>query len=370
MLLLIVPLLFINRDKDAISEQENRPLSGRPSIFSNGSLNKKIFTDTENYLNDRIGFRDNLIACNALIQYHIFNRMENGKRYRLGPDGEFNIIENDMLETYQHLNLLSDKKLASITDNFQTVNDYLKEHDCDFYYMQCYDKQTIYPEYFPTSVNQYGEISRTDQLIKALQENTDVKVIDPRNLFMESKEKYEVYSKYSDPVHWTPRGAFIGYNLVMDTLNSQNPTPFKVLSEDDFNISITDQGMCFYNGVKRENFSEEFERKNTDAVLDENYKDEHPVLKDYKTYHFTNKNAQNDTKVMIIGNSFIVNYLMDDFAESFGETLMVWDDIGKDFPEWFREYQPDIVIFEMVERYNSYSGIKKCAKEIKKLSAS
>ncbi len=243
---------------------------------------------------------------------------------------------------------------------------YLKENNCEFYYMQCWDKQSIYPEYFPTSVNQYGDISRTDQILETLQTKTDIKVVPLKQDFIDNKPIYEVHSKYGDPVHWTPRGAFIGYTKVMEALNEGRDVPFKVLTEDDFNITTTDQGMSFYGGVRRSNYSEDFQRKETNAVLDESYKEQHPVFEDLDIYHFTNDKAGNDTKVMIVGNSFIVNCLMEDFAESFGETLMVWNDINANFTDWTNEYQPDIVIFEMVERYASYGKVKKAAKKIKK----
>ncbi len=367
-LMLIVPLVFLNRDPEAISEQENRPLTGLPRIIRNGSVNTKITSEIEDYLDDRIGFRNELISTNAKMQYRLFNRMENGNRYRLGPDGEFHIIENDMLPTYQHLNLFTEDEVDSYTKSFQTVANYLKENNCEFYYMQCWDKQSIYPEYFPTSVNQYGDISRTDQILEALQTKTDIKVVPLKQDFIDNKPIYEVYSKYGDPVHWTPRGAFIGYTKVMEALNEGRDVPFKVLAEDDFNITTTDQGMSFYGGVRRSNYSEDFQRKETNAVLDESYKEQHPVFADLDIYHFTNDKAGNDTKVMIVGNSFIVNYLMEDFAESFGETLMVWNDINANFTDWTNEYQPDIVIFEMVERYASYGKVKKAAKKIKKLN--
>ena len=365
MAMLTIPPVLINRDPDAISEQENRPLASVPSLVKNGKINTGIASDIESYLDDRIGLRKILISANGLLQYHVFGRMENGSRYRLGPDGEFNIIENSMIETYQHFNLFDDEKLEKNVDSFQTVSDYLEARNCEFYYMQCWDKQSIYPEYFPTSVIQYGDISRTDQLITALQEKTDLNIIPLKNVFIENKTDYEVYSKYGDPVHWTQRGAFIGYTELMKELNKNHD--FKVLKEDDFDITITDQGMSFYGGVKRSNYSEDFKLKNASAVPDENYLDEHEVFDGIKVYHYTNDNAGNDTRVMIVGNSFIVNYLMEDLAESFGDMLMVWNDIGENFPEWVDEYQPDIVIFEMVERYASYGKLNKAAKTIKSM---
>ncbi len=365
-LMLILPVLAINRNPDAISEKENRPLTELPKIVKEGSINKEITTDIENYINDRIGFRDILISANALLQYHVFGRMEDGTRYRLGPDGEFNIIENDMVETYQHMNLFSEEEVAEITSDFKTLSDTLADKGCKFYYMQCWDKQSIYPEYFPNSVLQYGDVSRTDQVLTSLADSTDVKVIPLKEKFISEKSNYEVYSKYGDPVHWTPRGALIGYTEVMNALNEDSDTPFKVLTDDDFNITMTDQGMGFYGGVKRSNFSEAFKIKAPHAVMDENYDEEHEAFDGYRTYHFVNKDAGNDKKVLIICNSFIVNYLKEDFAESFGDTLVVWHDVNKKLPKWIDDYNPDIVIYEMVERYVAYDQLHKAAKAMRK----
>lgn len=366
--MLVVPLITLNRSADAISEQENRPLTERPKLIRDGAINTGITSEIESYLDDRIGFRNELISANAIMQYKVFDRMENGNRYRLGPDGEFHIIENNMLKDYQHLNLFSEKKLGSYVNSFQTVKDYLEGRGCEFYYMQCWDKQSIYPEYFPTSVNQYGDISRTDQLMTGLLNETDINVVPLKQVFIDNKPAYEVYSKYGDPVHWTQRGAFIGYTELMNALNKDREDKFKVLTEDDFDITVTDQGMSFYGGVRRSNFSEDFKRKATYAVLDEGYKESHPVFDGIKVYHYTNDEAGNDKKVMIVGNSFIVNYLMEDLAESFGETLMVWDDIDTDSLAWIEEYDPDIVIFEMVERYAAYGKVKKAADSIKEMN--
>jgi hypothetical protein len=183
---------------------------------------------------------------------------------------------------------------------------------------------------------------------------------------LEEKAKgVEVYSKYGDPVHWTPRGSIIGYADVMDALNEGRQEPFKVLTDDDFDITMTDQGMYFFGGVHRSNISENFERKTTSAVFDEGYGAANEAFDGYKTYHFINEAAGNDKKLMIIGNSFIVNYLKEDFAESFGETLMIWNDVDENFSDWVDTYQPDIVIYEMVERYAAYGNVNRCAKTLR-----
>ena len=366
MLMLVVPLLMLNRDEDAVSMKENRPLAHRPSIrTSEGGFNMAFPSRVEEYLNDRIGLRDQLILLNGKMQYHVFGRMEDGSRYRLGPEGEFNIIEGDMVETYQHKNLFDDAELAEITDSMVTVNDFVKSRGCDFYFVDCYDKQTVYPEYFPDSVRQYGEKSRTDQFMDALKEDTDINVIDLRDSFFPIKDSVELYSKYGDPVHWTPRGAFVGYTAIMNAINTGREDAFKVLGEEDFNITTTEQGMEFYGGVSHTNLSEAFELKSNDSVRIEDCTAVYPFVEGLGTYYYQNDKCGNDTRILILGNSFIYNYIIDYFAESFGETLMIKSGISEDIGQWIDEYDPDIVLYEVAERYTNYGNIVDVAKALK-----
>ena len=40
--------------------------------------------------------------------------------------------------------------------------------------MQCWDKQSIYPEYFPKTINQYGDVSACDQVVNGLQDKNSI----------------------------------------------------------------------------------------------------------------------------------------------------------------------------------------------------
>ena len=366
LIMLVVPLLLINRDDDAISEKENRPLAHFPHVHRDGGFNLKLSNEIENYVNDRIGLRNELILLNGKLQYNVFGRMENPDRYRLGPDGEFNIIEADMIETYQHKNLYTDDELNEITDSYQKIDEYLENMGCEFYLVDCYDKQTVYPEYFPDSVIQYGEISKTQQVIQALKNETDVNVVDLLPIYNELKGEYEIYGKYGDPVHWTPRGAFIGYQQILKCINENNDGAYKVRTEEDYDITITDQGMVFYGGVSHSNMSESFERKNLDATFVENCYDKYPAFEGTFIKDFTNKKAGNGTRVMIFGNSFVRFYILEDLAESFGETLFVLDTSEyNNFKERIDCYKPDIVIYQLAERYTTNENLIAAAKDFK-----
>ncbi len=294
--------------------------------------------------------------------------MENGDRYRLGPDGEFNRVDGNVVDLFQHKNLCKEEELLQVSDAFATIDDYLKDRDCKLFYMMCYTKESIYPEYFPKSVLQYANVSRTDQIIEALNEHTDVEVVDLKKAFMENKTKYEVYSKYGDPVHWTPRGAFIGYTELIRTINNSG-IAYPYLTEDDFDISITDQGMEYHGGVKKSNMSEDFALKETSKkaeYLDGVAATKYPSVSGNKAYEYVNSSIGNNTRTLVVCNSYIINYhIRQDIAQSFGETLFVWSEVGTDTLNWIEEFDPDIVIFESAERFEEYTGIIALADQLR-----
>lgn len=118
MLMLVVPLLLTNRDGEAISEKENRPLAKRPPIMVDGKINPDLFSRISSYFDDRIGYRDQLIILNARLQYYVFGRLENPEKYRLGPNGETNIIEEGVVETFQQKELFTSEDLDELSDSF------------------------------------------------------------------------------------------------------------------------------------------------------------------------------------------------------------------------------------------------------------
>lgn len=66
--------------------------------------------------------------------------------------------------------------------------------------------------------------------------------------------------------------------------------------------------------------------------------------------YYHNSSVSNDTKVLVIGDSYFRDYIIDDIAESFSDTIMVWSDTIPNFTSLIDDFQPDIVIFESAER--------------------
>ncbi|SEA34704.1 SGNH hydrolase-like domain-containing protein, acetyltransferase AlgX [Oribacterium sp. KHPX15] len=398
LLVLFIPLVTVNRENGGLSRDENRYLAKRAALVKDdGSLNEAFASDFENWINDNIGLRALLVKLNAGLQYRVFGNLSSAgtgsSDFYLGPKGEFNYAEKEMLLDYQHKNLYSQEQLDETAAAYQKIKDTLEARGIRYYYMQCRDKHSIYPEQFMTSVNQYGDESLVDQVMKSLKANTTVDVIDTTEVLKEGKTEGETFGRYTDPSHWTEFGAYLAYRELMEELNRgvgealsynnestgnsgilfdvsgdvshlntgsvsevskqvkdnvvEPATKYKVLEPEDYDIELKDQGTTLYGGIHEKDEQSSYVIKNPGAVEDDLL-----ITPLEGTGHriFTCDKAGNDEVVLIIGDSYVENYILDDIAESFGKTIFVWGDYSDRFMEFIELYKPAIVINENAER--------------------
>ena len=347
--MITVPLLTTNLQKDKVSADENRMLAPRAELYNeDGTRNENFTQDFETWINDNIGMRSSMIINNARMQYYLFRVLANNSDMYLGPNGELNYATAAMLKDYQHDNLYSEDHLHEFADSMQYLSDYVEGKGAQFYYYQCWDKHSIYPEYFPTTVIQTGEESKTDGIVRALNDYSDVTVISPKQELLDEKSIKPTYSVWGDPTHWNQRGAYIGYVKLMNTINENSDIQYRVLQESDYNITMPDQGRTLFGGIHLVDNIENFEIKNAKAVLTNEkltlYSD------DERHRYFTNNEVDNDTRLLIIGDSYFNTFIIDDLAESFHETIIIWGDYLLDVQNIIDTYDADIVIVEAAER--------------------
>ena len=268
LVMLIIPLVTTNFQKNKISEAENRKLAAMPELYKeDGTPNENFTADFEVWFNDNIGQRARMVIDNARIQYYLFGVLANNSDMYLGPNEELNYATEDMLKDYQHANLYSEEYLREIADSMQYLSDYVESKGAQFYYYQCWDKHSIYPEYFPDTVLQYGNKSKTDGIVKGLKDYSRVTVISPKQELLDGKTVHSTYSVWGILTHWNQHGAYIGYCKLMDTINSNSDIQYKVLQESDYNITNLDQGWTIFGEIHRVDNGENFEIKNAQAVL-------------------------------------------------------------------------------------------------------
>lgn len=366
--MLAIPLLTTNVHSE-VSVSENRKKQPLPILWTKQrGFNADFTEDFEAWINDNIGLREQMVSLDGKIQYYLFGKLPSNTDMLLGPGGALNYATDEIIKSYRHDNLFSEEQLQEVVDAHQCIANYLKNQGIQYYFFQCWDKQSIYPEDFPRTVVQHGTISRIDQLTQALEQTQDVPVLSPKKLLIENKDKYATYGYWADATHWTQRGAYFAYRMLMDRINIDCNGKYLVLQEADYDITWEDQGKTFLGNVHREDVLENFAIAQPKAKL----KDEAPLfLSEWANQSrkiYRNDQVDNQDTLLIIGDSYFDNYLYDDLAESFHRTVMVWGNYIQNLPKLLDTYHPDIVIYEMAERAETTWAAKKCAESIQKLS--
>lgn len=356
---LFIPLLFTTWESGGVSQEENRNLAKFPEVVVDGKFNPSFTKEFETWFMDHMGFRQDLIDANKQLQADVFDRSLMTSDYKTGKTGDSIYATDAIIRDYAHVNLRSDEDVAKIGNSYQAVHDWLANKGISFYYVQCVDKHTIYPERFISSIRQIGDVSKTDQVIRYLQEQTSVNTVYFKEPLNRAKEQYNVFSHWGDPTHWAPRGAYLSYVYMMERINEDLDEPLKILTEDDYDITI--QRQSGPDGKTEE--IEQFKIQNPKAqqsdvsVMGKWAEDtRHSVWK--------NPEAGNDKRLLLMGDSYFDMYLLDDIAESFGEVWLVWGDYTVELPEILALCAPDVVIYECAERVDRSSAVCALAEKL------
>jgi hypothetical protein len=278
----------------------------------------------------------------------------------------FNGDENDNTITdYTGQTTFTEAQLKKITTNFVNQAKWLADQDMKFYIVIPPNKNTIYPEYMPESITR-TTTSRMDILINYIKEHTDLVVIDVREDLLKAKQDFpDEYLYYNFDTHWNNHGGFVAYKKIVETLKIDFPT-IPVMQKSDYQIDYFPaymKDMPWYLGYY-DTFGAEgpvYTRKTkSTAILDTIDAATDPGGIFYFTnplpdgYHdlswyskFVNSGASDAPKLYMIRDSFSIS-MIPFFKESFSECSFRWTtDFDKD---QVLENDPDIVIFEMVER--------------------
>lgn len=336
----IIPLIFSNKKAGMISKVENRALAEFPEVFNDdGAINPELKTGFNSWLNDNIGFRDTLMGFNTKIQYTLFNKINSsdvilGKNGWLFYQGEGGISIND----YQAKTLYTEKQLKKILNNVTELQKWCDDNGMEFVLMLMPNKEHIYREYMPDGIKEVHKEKNIDLVVDYIRENSDIKVVYPKEELLKAKEKYDVYYKYD--THWNNLGAYEGYKALMSALNI-TPLSFENIEAREYdggdlaNMAMLSEIIEAYD----ENF---ISYSGTVEIL---YDDENGNNA-YQKYRYNDGHG----KIFFMGDSF-----RDALKPMLSRTFEYSDFVHRDteiFNEVLKE-KPDIFVYQMVERYVS-----------------
>lgn len=320
------------------ANSENRVLAEKPNFSIKGL--EKYPSLYEQYFNDHVSFKELLVRINQKVNY-AFGIAENNDTV-LGKDGFLFCKIDKTMEDYQGVLKYTDEQLKSIATEIVKVDQYYKSIGKEFILFIAPNKESIYDENVPNKFVQFEKSTRADQLYEYLINNTEIKVIFPKEEMKAYKKDFLVYYKLD--THWSDLGAYISTNYMLKSLGFAT---MKDIQETEIIENGQHQGDLANMLNLKDIFEYEpeltlkdFSTTNVEMV----YSNPHHILFNEK---YTSDSG-NEKKIYIVGDSFSTKLFA--FSKyNFAESTVIHR----------MEYKPgmaetdgaDIVVCEFVERY-------------------
>ena len=238
--------------------------------------------------------------------------------------------DGDPISDYQGTNHYDEATMQTIADKLTNERNQFTNYGIDFYILSIPNKSSVYPEYMPDTIERKDTTSRTDLLMKYLEENTDLNVVDAKPSLVKAKKKKPVY--YKSDTHFNQIGAFLTVQALKDKIDGKTDS-LKNVKFDKVMNNYSGDLACLCD--MQDTFNDDIQYQLDAATV--------------------NTKIKSNKRILVIGDSFsevMQSIMCQYFAEV--KTVGVWsfDNTALD------EFKPDIVVWENAERYTDrYSWI-------------
>lgn len=345
-LILLSGLLFMD-SKTEISEVEKRTLATSPQLLVEGRLNTQFFSSIDKYLNDRFGFKSLLVDLDNNIKYKFLKKIGNDNALVGTNDWLFYINKNDgdNYSDFLKLNLVDQNIAHQFAEEIRDRADWCRENGVKFIFIIAPNKHSVYPEYYP--VNRPEGLTRTDQFTKAM-DDLNVDYLFPRDFLIRQKNNYSVPLYLETDTHWNQISAYLTFKIMFEKLKKQLKKDF-IIPNLIYNSTVNVGGGDITPMLGLNEFGK---------ITIINYKPENSEWSDYYSY------IKNDGRSGIITHSVNTDLpraliFRDSFFTAlqpftsliFSEAEYRWKQFTVEDKESILADKPDIIIWEVVERY-------------------
>ena len=324
----------INYEKRALTE---KPIFNIENIDNYGS-------EYESYFNDHFPYRNELILTNKNIKYELFQYVEGdvivGKDQWLFFNPK---VGENTINDYQGKDLFTEQELEDFKNTLVFSRDVLAKKNIDFYILFAPNKNRIYTEYFPDEYGNPAENYKLKQFVDYINQNTDLKIIYSYDDLMKAKsilDNKTIYHQYD--THWNNIGGYVGARALLSRIGIDIPN----IDSNEFDAKLIRGQLAdlaymagLYNLLEKDiDYDLTYKNKNSsEKVADENG----------EVVIYKNDNAIDDRKIFFVSDSFaemLREPIADQFKESYFISYLVFNQ------DMIKEYKPDIVVFETLER--------------------
>ena len=340
--MILIPGVFTQFGKDRVSEIDNRKL-----VDMETAEGDNIFQKTDSFLEDRVGFREELITVNETVTDILFHKLVH-PLYIYGREGHL-FTEWD-LENFQHM-----EPQEGYIDGFggylESIRDFCEDMGTQFIFFMPPNKESIYPEYYARGYN----ISDNKNLSELLTEKLDelgVNYVFSKDRFYELKQDEVLYNKIYDVGHWNYNGAYFACEELSEFLNGTDDR-IKPIKRENYDITYhTEKYLKQSYEYKPETvpyYTYKYREAENDAA--DYYKQNIRVLHGTYNYHSRSEDEQDKPKILVLNDSFLEEFeAYKFFYGNYSELFMIHDMNSADIEYYISVIRPDIFVFECCER--------------------
>ncbi|MBO5891706.1 MAG: hypothetical protein J6Q30_03220 [Oscillospiraceae bacterium] len=348
---IIVPLAFFNTETDAISLIDNRKLAENP-FTAKGDITQNI----QNYVNDRIGFRDEMITAYTVLNDKLFHKMVHPS-YSYGKDG---FVFGAGMSTSKK----STDFVVAFADMVAEIQEYCTARNVPFLFVFNPAKPAVYQDKIADGINYNREWV---DLFLAELEKRNVNYLDNTATLTKLRENgVDGFNQKYDANHWNDMGAFYGTQAMLEQL-SQNCDNIHVNKLEEFSQTEELKTSLLASKFPIEEYVPKLGSKASVTVRNKDYLGElerHPSYQGFGYYVNHSEDVKDTPKVLVFQGSYMNSYGNKFLMNAFSEYIHVHDYQNVlDFPYYFNIFQPECVIFEVAEytftnQYFDYQKMK------------
>ena len=330
------------------SNIENREKADFPILSSENYI--EYHHAFEDWFNDILPYRDALIQSNREFVFYGFKESAS-EAVIVGKKGW--LFYNETMPDYKKINLYTPEQLETIRMKLEANQKYFHKKGIDFIVFIAPNKASIYGESFlPDYIYREGGMSRTEQLVHYIRQNTDVPIVFPENELLEIAGSYPEYSLYFHlDTHWNYLGGYCGTKMLLKELDIELPEINEIVLED------VNSPLFVWNGYDLANMMGMTGKLTADVNYEIDYGSDRVVvwdgdtttsIDDFNTFCQTTSDAEDKRKVMFIRDSFgsaMLPFMASEFSNIYSPHSATMLD-----SQTIDEVNPDIVIYEFVER--------------------
>lgn len=334
---IILPIVFFNITPNTISEIDNRRLAENP-FSAEGDLT----TNIENYVNDRIGLRDEMIYDYTILNDKLFGKMVHPS-YTYGKDGYIFGEGIWTQATYYEYH-------SAFAEMIKEIQTYCEQRNVPFLLVFNPAKPAVYQNKIADGINYNRQwvddfFEKSDSLSVNYLDNTET-------LSALAYSGNDGFNMKYDANHWNYTGAFYGTQKIQERLKEQLPS-VHVNSLSEFNVSQVLKDSLMVSKFPIEEYVPEIKPKGTFQEISNSFNNElylDPQYRRFGYYINEERAAEGAPKALVFQGSYMNEYGTGFMANSFSEYIHVHDYQNiTDFAYYFNIFQPDCVVFEVAE---------------------